>query len=103
MDKHKRIAAIETQVYFPNVDDWKEDFWKRDYLITLASQGVPFAVNADNEQAALDYVIDYCEDNLPGLLMSQEEIDEEEYLNDYICGGNHGRYLNTMDISIELL
>ena len=103
MDKFKRVASIEGQVYFPNMDDWTESFWKHDYLILVTSQGIPFAVNADHEQDAIDYIIDYCTEHLPGLIMSREEEAEEEFLEDYIQGGNEGLYFNTFNIHIEVL
>jgi len=84
MNKYKRVAGIEKQVFFPNRDDWAEDFWKRNYLVRLTTVGMPFAVNADNEQDALDYVIDYCEEHMPGLLMSHEEEEEEEHLDEFV-------------------
>ena len=100
-DKFKLLANMEKQANFPNREDWANNFWKHNYLIMLTAHGIPFAVNADNEQDALDYVIDYCEEHMPGLLMSHEEEKEEKYLDEYICGGNHGRYLNTLTIQIE--
>ena len=90
-------------IHYPNKDDWEQQFWKNNYQVFLTSQGIRFHVNADHEQDALDYVIDYCEKHLPGLLFSREEELEEEYLNEYFCGGNHGRYLNTLNIHIELV
>jgi hypothetical protein len=87
--------------HYPNKSDYDEHFWKHNYRILLTSQGIEFRVNADNDQDALDYVIDYCEENLPGLIMSREEEEEEEYLDDYICGGNHSVYLNTHNVHIE--
>ena len=90
-------------IHYPNRDDWQEQFWKNNYQVFLTSQGIRFHVNADHEQDALDYVIDYCEEHLPGLIMSREEEIEEEYLDEYLCGGNHSRYLNTLNIHIELV
>lgn len=103
MNKFEKVANIESQVYFPNLEDWNEDFYKHNYLILVTTQGIPFAVNAANEQEAIDYIIDYCEDHLLGLIMSREEEETEEYLDEYIHGGNHGRYLNTHNIHIESL
>jgi len=103
MNKFQKIANIERQVYFPNKEDWIHSFWKHDYLILLTSQGIPFAVNADNEQDAMDYIIDYCQRELSGLLMSREEEAEEEYLEDYIRGGNEGLVLNTFNVHIEII
>ena len=89
-------------IHYPNKDDWQERFWQNRYKVWLTAQGILFHVNADHEQDAIDYVIDYCEEHLPGLLMTREEEQEEEYLDDYISGGNHGVYLNTYNVRIEL-
>ena len=64
-------------------------------------RGIQFIVNADHEGDAFDYVIDYCEENLPGLIMTYEDEAKEEYLAEYICGGNHGRYLSTRNVFIK--
>jgi len=89
--------------YYPNENDWSEKFWNNNYRIIVSAQGVEFFVNADNEQEAIDYIIDYCEDNLPGLLWDDEDLYEmtEDERDEYICGGNHGRYLSTHNIYIE--
>ena len=87
--------------HYANKDDFEYKFWKRFYIIHVTSQDIMFAVNSDNAQDALDWVIDYCEENIPGLLMEREEEEEEEYLEDYYCGGNSGRYLNSYNIRIE--
>lgn len=101
MKKQELDTSGET-VYYPNLSDWQEHFWEHDYLIRLTEHGILFAVNADCEQDAIDYLIDYCEVDLPGLVMSrEEEEEEEEFLEEYICGGNHGIYLNTYYINIE--
>lgn len=89
-------------IHYPNKEDWDSKFWKNNYRISLGFGSV-FMVNADNEQDALDYVIDYCEDNLPGFIMTEKEESEEDYLDDYVSGGNNGKYLNTFNIHIELL
>jgi hypothetical protein len=83
-----------------------KSFWNKLYLIQLTRHGIPFVVNANNETDAIDYLIDYCEEHLPGLIMSEEEADrmyEEEpaYLDEFIQGGNHGRYLNTIHIRLD--
>lgn len=88
-------------IHYPNKEDWQEQFWKNNYQVWLTVQGIRFHVNADNEQDALDYVIDYCEENLPGLVMTREEELDQEFLEDYISGGNHGRYINTRHVSIR--
>lgn len=89
------------EAIYPNKADYDEKFWKHNYKILLTEQGIEFIVNADCEQDAIDYVIDECEENHPGLIMSREEEEEEDFLDDYISGGNHGRYLNTFYIHIE--
>ena len=88
-------------IHYPNKDDFDGGFWKHNYKIFLTAQGIEYHVNADCERDAIDYVIDYCEENHPGLLMSIEERDEEKFLDEYICGGNHGLYLNTHNVYIE--
>lgn len=87
--------------YYPNKEDWDANFWKHNYQVSVGAYGATFLVNADCEGDALDYVIDYCVENLPGLVMSREEEEEEEYLEDYIQGGNEGRYLNDINVIIE--
>lgn len=86
---------------YPNKDDFDAHFWKHDYRVLVSSQGIEFIVNADCEQDAIDYVIDYCEKHSSGLIMSRDDEEKEEYLDDYISGGNHGRYLNTTNVHIE--
>lgn len=113
-DKFKKVANMEAQVYFPNIEDWNEDFWPNNYLIQVTAQGIPFAVNAEHEQDAIDYIIDYCEEHMPGLLYTHEEAEElrqesitdygdERYIDDYISGGNHCLYLSTHNVHIEKL
>lgn len=92
---------------YPNKDDFDEKFWKNNYLVTVTAQGIEFTVNADCEQAAIDYVIDYCDEIMPGLVAPYSELIEEGYtdteINDYICGGNAGLYLTTHNINIETI
>ena len=89
-----------------NPDDFDYDgqpFWKNIYLIELTRFGFPYLVNAAHEQDAIDFLIDYLEENEPGLLFGREEESEEEFLDEYICGGNHCRYLNTHHVRIRLV
>jgi len=89
-------------------------FCKHCYLITLSEFGPVVFVNADNEADALDYAIDFCEDmGWEGLLLSCEDAQElveraiaegkaeEAYLEEYINGGNHGRFLSSLNVRIE--
>lgn len=45
-------------------------------------------------QDAIDSWIDYIDEKYPGLVMTDKEIDSEEYLDEYIQGGNASIYLN---------
>ena len=83
-----------------NKDDYDEQFWCNNYKITVSSQGIIYIVNADCAQDAIDIVIDHCEKEAPGLLWSRDEENEWE-MDDYICGGNHCRYLSTHNVRIE--
>lgn len=86
-------------INYVNLDDWNAGFWNNNYAINIDS--IEFIANANSAQDAIDYVIDYCEGFLPGLLMDQNDVDDEEFLDDYICGGNHGRYINSLNVNIE--
>lgn len=110
------------KVHFPNLDDFREQFWKRNWAIRLSMAGTLFLVNADSMQDAFDYVIDYCSEHLPGLIMDDEHMQELRqdyrrdnpeidyaadewadmgYVDGYICGGNASEYLNTHNISAQ--
>jgi hypothetical protein len=85
---------------YPNKDDYDAKFWNFNYKILVTSQGIVFIVNADSAGDAIDYVIDYCQEHLPGLLFTPEEALNEEFIEDYICGGNEGLYFNTSSVEI---
>ena len=90
------------EIYYPNPDDFKEKFWKCNFEIVISRYGFTFHVNADHAQAAIDEVIDYIEaQGWEGLLFSREDEQTEEHLDDYISGGNHSRYLNTYNVTIN--
>lgn len=106
--KFEKIANIKEQVHFPNVDDWNDNFWPNNYLIYVSSRGIPFAVNANHVQDAIDYVIDYCEEHFPELLFTHKEAKEllrqgEQCIEDYISGGNNCLHLSTYNVRIEEL
>jgi len=89
-----------------NPDDILNSFWDNTYLIHLTSQNILFVVNADCEQDAIDEMIDYIESmQWEGLLLDYNDPDDLEMIEsgNYICGGNHGRYLSTYHIRIEKL
>ena len=92
-----------TDPIYPNKDDYRDDFWNNNYKITVSAQGFKFFVNADCSRDAIDYVIDYCEKHYSGLLMTKNQELEQEYLEDYIQGGNHGRFFSTYNVRIEKL
>ena len=107
-DKCKTLSCefYNRVINFVNPDDIKESFWKRDYLIQITRFGIPFIVNADCEQDAIDEIIDYIEAmKWDGLLLDYNDSDDLEMIEsgDYICGGNHSRYLSTYHIRIESL
>lgn len=78
-------------------------FWDHSYRVWL-SEYTFVIVNADNDQDALDYAIDYAEEqNWEGLFLTDDEVKEleqEGYLEEHISGGNHGRYLSSLNVRI---
>lgn len=91
---------IPDGAYFVNRDDWDNHFWKHRYIVYVTEQGIPFCVNAEYEQCAIDEIIDFCENNLPGLINTYQELQDSGYsdmeIEDFFTyGGNHGIYLNT--------
>ena len=86
---------------YVNKDDFNESFYRYNYEITIGIYGPEFIVNAECITDAFDGVIDYLEENMSGLLFSREEELEEEFLDDYVVGGNHGRYISTLDIGFK--
>ena len=78
-----------------------EKFWKHSYLVCLHEFDSGVVVNADNEQDALDYAIDWAEDhNWMGYFI--EEPTEEDYKTQ-ITGGNHGLVLSSDNVTIKQL
>jgi hypothetical protein len=75
-------------------EDSRGPFWKDTYLLQMI--GGNYVINADNDQEAIDYFIDWSEKNTPGYLFSPEEEAEleDDEREDYITGGNAGRMLN---------
>ena len=105
------VTVVNPLDIFPNCEDsevphlYCDMFWDRLYLIRLTSADFSYLTNANHEQDAIDNIIDYLEEyQSEALLMSCDEMIEEEkdgFLDTYICGGNHGRYLNTLNVSID--
>lgn len=92
--------------FYDNLNYANEDehFWKKAYVVHLSAIGGAELMNADNEGEALDAAIDYAEEQKwDGLFLSDDEVAEleaEGNLDDYVSGGNHGRYLNDMNVTI---
>jgi hypothetical protein len=81
-----------------------EKFWNHSYRIHLHELDSPgILVNANCEQDALDYVIDWHEEkgNM-GLFFTNEELDAmtEEERGEYITGGNHCLTCNSYNVRI---
>lgn len=66
--------------YYPNRDDWEEDFWGRKYRILVSRTGCEFLVSASCTQDAIDYVIDACVEHFPGLVLTHKQ--ERELIDD---------------------
>ena len=73
-------------------------FWDHSYEVTLSEFSDEIYVNADNEQEALDFAIDYAEEQgWMGLFI--DEPTEEDY-ETQISGGNHGLVLSSDNVFI---
>jgi predicted amidophosphoribosyltransferase len=81
-----------------------EKFWKHSYRVHLHElDPTGLLINADNDQDALDYAIDFAEEKgWEGLFFTSEELEQmkEEERDQYLSGGNHGRVLNSMNVRI---
>lgn len=86
--------SIET--IYVNPDDINDGFWN--YNITITIENKKFIVNANHVQDALDYIVDYCEEYLPGLLIDPDDEDDQR---DMIIAGNHSRFLSVESIHLE--
>lgn len=75
-------------------------FYGKVYRVVL-SEFNSVLVDAPSADAALDEAIDYAESqDWVGLFLDQDEIQElesEGFLDDHICGGNHGLYLSSLN------
>jgi hypothetical protein len=95
--------TIPEDAIYTNKEDWNNNFWAHKYLISLPAIGTNhFAVNANSEGDAMDEIIDYCEEK-QWYIMTDEDMEDEEYLDEYVQGGNHGIYLNVQwhEVRIE--
>jgi len=110
MTRNCELIALESPTicnaddfHFINEDSTLEfnHFWSHLYLIRLGRFGNQYLISANCEQDAIDFLIDFLEEVDSGFLMSEEDVTEEDFLDDYICGGNHSRYLNTHNIRID--
>lgn len=105
LEREEKITINETEYTKVFNPDGSEDDpqWKV-LLPTGTAWAVCFIVQAGDEQAALDAVVDYCEEkSLCGLYQTIEEINSMElYEEDYICAGNHCLYVG-IETRIEKL
>lgn len=85
----------------------QEKFWDHSYKVYLSEYIEPLTVNANNDQEALDIAIDHAEkQGWEGLFLTADQVEEKEEegtIEDYISGGNHGRYLSSFNVRIEKL
>jgi len=102
----KAHEAIERGAKIINKDDLVEDFWGHTYHVIL-DRFISVIVNAEHAQAAVDYAIDWTEENMPHLLLNANDIQEivsdhsQDCLDmDYTCGGNHCRYIAEMGATV---
>jgi hypothetical protein len=73
-------------------------FWGHSYEVILSEFSDEIYVNADNEQEALDYAIDYAEEQgWMGLFI--DEPTEEDY-ETQIVGGNHSLVCSSDNVFI---
>ena len=67
------------------------------HIVIGYHRSIDAVVFADNLQEALDIIIDYYEDRkeeYKGFFFTEEElIEEADYLDEYLSGGNRGTYL----------
>lgn len=102
---HRLKELLSTGVKIVNPDDFEVNFWGHNYQVIL-DRFTSVIVNAEHDQAAIDYAIDYAEENIPNLLLDENDIQEiiqehgEDGLQDYICGGNHSRYIAEMGATV---
>lgn len=87
-----------------NPDGFEDDPQWKVLLPTGTAWMAGFIVQAGNEQAALDAVVDYCEEKgLCGLYYTIEDLNSKEiYEEEYICAGNHCLYVG-IETRIEKL
>ena len=82
----------------------EEKFWKHSFNVWLSAIGKPICVNADHEQDALDYAVDYAEEQgWSGLFVDEEDIKHDSHENeiDIIRAGNHSLALPAEEVHIK--
>lgn len=80
--------------YFVNVNPEDADYARHSYKIDI-HLAPSYVVHADYEGEAFDILIDYWEKNEaenPGYFLTDSEVQQEDYLDEFLNGGNHGRY-----------
>jgi len=98
------IFHNDGRVELVNVDSYGQGEWE--HLFAIYVPYALFLVSAQHEGDALDEVIDYWElAGYNGYFLTDEEIQELEqagYLDEYIQGGNHGRYTSFTSYEIRI-
>lgn len=81
-----------------------KNIWARQYNVILNAHAETLQVYADHEQDALDYAIDHAwSRGWIGYFLDDADLTEiriDGFLDDYVSGGNEGRYLSSMNVSI---
>lgn len=91
---------------FPCVNE-TEKFWKSFYLVSLTqclSWDSAICVNADHEQDALDYAVDYAEEQgWLGYFVDETDVRHDKHGEeiDTIRAGNHCLALNMEEVNIR--
>lgn len=105
LEREEKIIVNGTEyTKVTNPEAFTDDPQWKVLLPTGTTWAACFIVQAGNEQAALNAVVDYCEEKgLCGLYQTIEEINSMElYEEDYICAGNHCLYVG-IETRIEKL
>ena len=81
-----------------NVDDFSENFWGHNYIVSFSPIGHAMVVNAEHAQAAVDEFADYAlEQGWHGYFLDEDDL--AGYHEDDICYvGNFGKPVLSYDI-----
>lgn len=105
-EEYLKQAGVKLAWDYINED---EKFWKHNYRISMSVEATSkpvlcrkavMIINADHEQDALDYAVDYLEEQgLEGFFLTNEEMEEQESEGiELTFAGNHSRALARPDL-----